>query len=134
MTRPGPILWLRYLVTGGLPEQYGEWVLHDATCRTWWLRHVARFLIQMTPLAVAAALIIPAPLPIRVGVAVVGVVGTAFFALGFVAEGAERRVEKAGYRYGLAAELREQRALATQHATAERNRARRAARMQQRRA
>jgi len=25
-----------------------EWVLNDVTCRTWWLRQVARSLVQLT--------------------------------------------------------------------------------------
>lgn len=130
--RPNPLLWLRYTFTGSLPPSYAGWVLHDASTGTWWLRHVVRFLVQVLPVAVLAVLLVPASWPIKIGVALMGVVGTALFALGYVVEGAERRIEKAGYRYGLATEIRQQRALDNQRATAERNRARREARLAKR--
>src|SRR5438067_135205 len=134
IVRPNPLQWLRYAFTGSLPHRYDDWVLHDASCSTWWLRHVARFLVQMAPFAAIALVIVPASWPIKIGVAAMGVVGTALFALGYVVEGAERRVEKAGFRYGVATEIRQQRALDNQRATAERNRAKRAARLQRRNA
>jgi len=47
--RPNPALWLYYQFTGVLPASYREWVLHDATCRSWFLRVVLRALIQAAP-------------------------------------------------------------------------------------
>lgn len=38
--RPGPLWWIWYAFGGKLPDRYRDWVLHDVTCRTWWLRHV----------------------------------------------------------------------------------------------
>lgn len=49
--RPGPLWWTWYAFGGKLPDRHGEWVLNDVTCRTWWLRHVARSLVQLAPVA-----------------------------------------------------------------------------------
>ena len=40
--RPDPLRWLWYAYGGGLPARFAPWVLHDTTCRTWWLRHLVR--------------------------------------------------------------------------------------------
>ena len=50
------MLWLCYQYGGRLPARYREWVLHDATCRTWFLRVLLRALVQLAP--IVAVLII----------------------------------------------------------------------------
>ena len=50
--RPGPLRWTWYAFGGKLPDRHREWVLNDVTCRTWWLRHIARSLVQLTPVAI----------------------------------------------------------------------------------
>lgn len=50
MRRPNPLLWLYYQYGGRLPARYRDWVLHDGTCRTWFLRVVLRALIQLAPI------------------------------------------------------------------------------------
>lgn len=47
-------------VRGKLPDRHREWVLNDATCRTWWLRHVARSLVQLTPVAILLLVVLGA--------------------------------------------------------------------------
>lgn len=54
--RPGPLRWLGYAVGARLPTEYGPWVLHDLTGRTWFLRHLARTLVQCVPVALFALL------------------------------------------------------------------------------
>lgn len=49
MRRPGPVRWLSYQFGGRLPEEYREWVLHDATCRTWIARVAVRALVRIAP-------------------------------------------------------------------------------------
>lgn len=49
--RPNPLLWLYYQYGGTLPERYRDWVLHDATCRTWVLRVCVRGMLFIAPLA-----------------------------------------------------------------------------------
>lgn len=51
MRRPNPLLWLWYTFGGSLGPRYGQWVLHDTTCRTRWLRQAARAVVQVAPFA-----------------------------------------------------------------------------------
>src|SRR6201986_5411954 len=51
MRRPNPLLWLWYTFGGSLGPCYGQWVLHDTTCRTRWLRQAARAVVQVAPFA-----------------------------------------------------------------------------------
>jgi hypothetical protein len=56
--RPNPPLWLYYQYGGRLPARYRDWVPHDSTCRTWFLRVVLRALIQVAPVMAALVLIL----------------------------------------------------------------------------
>ena len=105
--RPGPLLWLRYAFGGGLPSRYRDWILHDATARTWWLRQLVRSLVTALPVAVVVALLIPGSPAIRVMAAAGGMAVAAVYVLGFVDEAVERRVAKAGFTHGYAKEMRE---------------------------
>ena len=44
--RPGPVRWLWYTFGGRLNPRNREWVVHDVTARSRWLRQVARTLAQ----------------------------------------------------------------------------------------
>ena len=70
LNRPGPLRWFRYAVGGRLPVRYRPWVLHDLTCRTWPLRHLARLPAQLAPVTIVLVLLLPGPLWIRVMAAV----------------------------------------------------------------
>jgi hypothetical protein len=122
--RPNPLQWLRYTVLGTVPPRNHAWVLHDATCSTWLLRHAVRYLVLTAPLIAAVVLFLPAPLPIRLEGAVAAGGSLLIGYMCFTTESLERRVEKAGYRYGTAGELRERRANEAQRAVVARNRAR----------
>jgi hypothetical protein len=55
-TRPDPLRRLWYTFGGGLGSRYREWVLHDVTSPTRWVRQVARAMVQtatMVALAIA---------------------------------------------------------------------------------
>jgi hypothetical protein len=106
--RPDLRHWLWYAFGGGLPPRYRDWVLHDATAPTWWLRQLVRSLVQALPVAVVVALLIPGSPAIRVMAAVGGMAVAAFYVLGFVDEAVERRVAKAGFPRGYAKAVREQ--------------------------
>jgi hypothetical protein len=45
--------------------RHREWVLHDLTCRSWWLRHLARSLVQLVPVVAVLVLLIPGPFWVR---------------------------------------------------------------------
>ncbi|MEB3369953.1 DUF5313 family protein [Saccharopolyspora mangrovi] len=57
MIRPGPLRWVFHQYGGRLPERYRDWVLHDATCRTWVLRVLVRGLLQIAPIGVVLSLV-----------------------------------------------------------------------------
>jgi hypothetical protein len=112
--RPGPLRWLRYAVGGGLPPRYREWVLHDVTARTWWLRQLARALVLALPVGVVVGLLIPGSPGIRVAAVLGGLLVTGIYVVAFIDEAVEHRSVKAGFPYGYAKAVREQREVAEQ--------------------
>jgi hypothetical protein len=108
--RPTPWQWVWYAFGGGLPRELAPWVLADTTAPTWWLRHIARAVVQMLPLVVICLAAVPVPFAYRVSAAVGGLVIGLLFSSAFMTEATEHRVAKAGYPSGTAAELREERA------------------------
>jgi Family of unknown function (DUF5313) len=99
-----------YAYGGALPRDLAPWVLTDTTGRTWWLRHLARAVVQLLPLLVVCLLVVPVPLAYRVTVVVGGLVVGLIFSVAFMTETTEHRVAKAGYPAGTAARRREERA------------------------
>ena len=112
--RPSVRQWLWYSVGGGLPPELSQWVLKDVTGRTWWLRHLARATLQMTPLLLVVLLALPGPLDLRVYTAVLGLF-TGYFYSVFVMWGVtEHRLTKAGFAPGVSEQVREERTVARQ--------------------
>lgn len=109
MKRPDPFRWLAYAYGAKLPARYREWVLHDVTCRTWWLRHLARTVVQLAPLLALLYLVVPGPPWVRLGAITAGALIGLFYGTVYVVEASETRVMKAGYPVGAAAATREAR-------------------------
>ncbi|MGY1600857.1 DUF5313 family protein [Geodermatophilus sp. SYSU D00815] len=107
--RPAPWQWLWYALGGGLPRELSPWVLEDTTTRTWWLRHLARAVVQLSPLVVLCLVAVPVPVGYRLSAAVGGLVLGLLFSVAFMTETTEHRVAKAGYRSGTATRVREER-------------------------
>ncbi|HEY8301168.1 MAG TPA: DUF5313 family protein [Jatrophihabitans sp.] len=128
IVRPGPVQWLRYAYVGSIAPQHRDWVLHDATAKTWVLRHAARYWAIIGPLVVVAMLALPASWQLRVLSCLTAAMSMMVFYLAYSTESVDRRVEKAGHPSGLAAHMRQERAVAAQRATVARYRERRAAR------
>jgi hypothetical protein len=105
--RPGPLRWLWYALGGGLPPRYRDWVLHDVTARTWWLRQIARALMQALPVGIVVGLLIPGSLVIRVLAVLGGVFVAMIYVLAFIDEAVEHRAVKAGFPRGYAKAMRE---------------------------
>lgn len=106
--RPGVLRWLWYALGGRLPERHREWVLHDATCRTWPIRHFVRAFVQTSLVAVPILLLVPGPLWLR-GVSLLLGYGVALqYALYNMQESVEHRVRKAGYPPGTAQAVRDE--------------------------
>jgi hypothetical protein len=109
MRRPNPFRWLWYAVGGRLPGAYRGWVLHDLSCRTWPLRHVARLLTQLAPVAAVLLAVLPGPLWARVMAAVGGSLVGLLYSSAFLYEATERRAAKAGLPPGSLLAAREER-------------------------
>jgi hypothetical protein len=107
--RPGHARWLWYAFGGRLPMAYREWVLYDLTCRTWPLRHLARLLTQLVPVAVVLLVLIPGPLWVRVMGVLAGSLIGLMYSFVFLYEATERRAAKAGYPGGTAQVVRQER-------------------------
>ncbi|GGS31012.1 DUF5313 family protein [Actinokineospora fastidiosa] len=103
--RPNPVQWLWYAVGGRLPDRLREWVLHDVTARTWVLRHAARASVLLAPIAVVC-LLVPGPLPIRLGMVGLAVIIGYYFSFSYLHESAEMRAARHGYPYGTARDIR----------------------------
>lgn len=109
--RPNPVQWLWYAFWGPLPERYSNWVLYDATCSTWILRHLARILaVAVLPVA-AVALFLPAPLQLRLLTALVAGGGAILFTAVWMYEATDYRLSRAGWRWGISEEIRERRSV-----------------------
>ncbi len=106
--RPGPLRWLWYALGGALPPRYREWVLHDVTARTWWVRQIARaLLVQALPVALVVGLLIPGSPVIRLMAVLGGVFVAMIYVVAFLDEAVEHRALKAGYPRGFAKGLRD---------------------------
>ncbi len=102
--RPNPAQWLWYAYGGRLPAHLREWVLHDATCRTWMLRHFSRALAQWAPTLLLVLL--PGPLLLRLSLPLLVLIGSLYVSASYIEETTEHRVAKHGYPLGLAREMR----------------------------
>jgi uncharacterized protein DUF5313 len=123
IVRPAPHRWLWYALGGRLPERNRGWVLHDTTTHSWWLRHIARSLLQMAIPIVLVMLLLPAPWQLRAAAAGGGVFLGMIFSLAYMNETTEHRVVKAGYPAGTAQATRDRTGLARQQQESERKRA-----------
>jgi hypothetical protein len=108
--RPGIALFVRYCYGGRLPERHHSWVLRDVTCRTWVLRHFARWMMVIIPVFALYMALMPTSFGIRVytDIAVCG--GIFMFALVNILIDTDRRAVRAGYSFNLPGEIRATRA------------------------
>jgi hypothetical protein len=86
------------------------WVLDDTTRRTWVLRHLARALVQLTPVVALCLLVPPVDFGVRLTAAGGGMVIGLLFSVAYMTETTEHRAVKAGWPPGTTAERREERA------------------------
>jgi Family of unknown function (DUF5313) len=93
--RPNVLRWLYYAYGGRLPPRYAQWVLHDLTARTWFVRLLARALVECAP----ALLLLffpasPGLLAMMVGIVVFGVL---FYSMAFAWEIRNHRLYQHGF-------------------------------------
>ncbi|HEX2298523.1 MAG TPA: DUF5313 family protein [Pseudonocardiaceae bacterium] len=104
LPRPNILQWVWYAYGGGLPEHLREWVLHDLTCRTWVLRHLARTLTQWVPSLLL--MLLPGPLSLRLSLPVLVLLGALYVSVSYIEETTEHRLAKHGFPLGMAKEMR----------------------------
>jgi hypothetical protein len=56
--RPDPLRWIWHTFGGGLGPRYRQWVLHDLTGPTRWVRQMARAVVQVAPLGALLFLVL----------------------------------------------------------------------------
>jgi hypothetical protein len=98
-------------------------VLHDTTTGTWWLRHIARSLVQVALPIALVILLLPAGWGLRLAAVGGGLALALFYSLAYMPETTENRVVKAGYPAGTATAARERAGLGRQQRESERKRA-----------
>ncbi|MEP6852558.1 MAG: DUF5313 family protein [bacterium] len=107
--RPTVWQWIRYSCGAGLPPSLSQWVLHDTTGPTWWLRHLSRSILQMAPLVAAVILFLPGPIDLRLYTALLGFLTGLMCSVFFMWGITEHRLVKAGFAPGVAEQAREER-------------------------
>ncbi|MCW2494137.1 MAG: uncharacterized protein JWQ77_61 [Jatrophihabitans sp.] len=101
------LLW--YCYGGHLPKTNHSWVLHDVTCRTWVLRHFARWMMVIVPVFCLYLAFMPTSFGTRLytDFAICG--GIFMFALVNILIDTDRRAVRAGYSFNLPGEIRSSR-------------------------
>jgi hypothetical protein len=99
--RPDPVRWIWYTFGGALGPRYREWVLHDATCRTRWVRQVARTLVQVAPLGALLILVLGTGW-ITCTALTGGLVMALIYSAAYIDQSAEHRLSRHGYPRGTA--------------------------------
>ncbi|MCI2418208.1 DUF5313 domain-containing protein [Saccharopolyspora sp. K220] len=110
--RPNPVLWLYYQYGGTLPARYREWVLRDATCKTWVLRVLVRCLIQVAPLGAVLFVglgVLGGSWPIAAGALLLGVLVVVRIVLTSSVDSVDARLVRYGYPPGHGSAVRRQR-------------------------
>lgn len=116
MRRPNPALWLYFQYGGRLPDGYRDWVLHDATCRTWLVRVLLRTVVWLAPvfaILLAAVVLTGGSWPIALGAVLLGVLVSLRITLANASESVDARLVKYGFPPGHASAARRARDAAT---------------------
>ena len=99
--RPDPLRWIWYTFGGALGPRYRQWVLHDLTGPTRWLRQLARAVVQVAPLAAVVLLALGFGWIAWVGVGC-GLVLALIYSAAYFDPAADHRLVKHGYPVGTA--------------------------------
>jgi hypothetical protein len=100
----GRFLW--YCFGGTLPPENHTWVLHDVTCRTWALRHFARWTMVIAPLFLLYLAFMPMPLGTRVYTGITFSLAIYVMSFVFILIDTDRRAVRAGYDHSLPQAMR----------------------------
>ncbi len=100
MRRPNPVWWLYFQYGGRLPDRYREWVLHDATCRTWLVRMLLRTVVWLAPafaILLTVLVLTGGSWPIALGSILLGVLVSLRLAVANAVESVDARLVKYGF-------------------------------------
>jgi hypothetical protein len=101
IVRPDPFHWVLYAFGAGLPERNRGWVLHDVTARTWFLRQLARGIVQLVPVVALLYVLLGVILDFDPAITAMAIAGGAamglFYASAFAWGSTVHRAIKAGY-------------------------------------
>lgn len=109
MRRPNPLLWLYFQFGGRLPARYRDWVLHDATCRTWLVRALVRMTVVLAPFFAVLLIVlvnVSGSWPLALGSILLGVLVSLRLAVANVMESVDIRLTKYGFPPGHASASR----------------------------
>jgi len=107
--RPNPALWVYYQFGGRLPDRHRDWVLHDATSRTWLARVLLRVLVQLAPFFAVLLVVLSGregSWPIALGAILLGVLVSLRITVANAMESVDARLAKYGFPPGHASALR----------------------------
>lgn len=111
MKRPNPVRWLCFQYGLRLPADHRDWVLHDATCRTWLLRVFLRTLVQLAP-AFAVVLFVLLQIggawPVALGALLLGILVSLRLTLANAVESVDGRLMRYGFPPGHGTAVRKQ--------------------------
>jgi fatty acid desaturase len=97
--RPDPLRWIWYTFGGQLGPRYRQWVLHDLTGPTRWVRQLARAFVQVAPLAALLFLVLGFGWITWVAL-IGGLVMALIYSVAYIDQSAEHRLFKQGYPPG----------------------------------
>lgn len=113
VVRPDPLHWVGYAYGAGLPVRHREWVLHDVTARTWFLRQALRAVVQLVPVIILLYVLLDPVLGFGTGIALtavaMGAVIGLFYGTAFAWGSTVHRAMKAGYSEATVEKVRGQR-------------------------
>jgi hypothetical protein len=115
-----------YQYGGTLPGRYREWVLHDATCRTWLLRVFVRGFVMVAPVAAllfAGFLLLGHSWLLAIGSIVLGLLVNLRYSLSYSEDSVNSRLHRHGFPAGYGTTMRAKAYEAAHLAEAERYRA-----------
>ncbi|WP_020496536.1 DUF5313 family protein [Sciscionella marina] len=111
MARPNPAQWIWHAIGGRLPMRYKEWALHDATCRTWWLRYLAGVLLRVSVPALILFFVLASfggPLWLAFLSVLLGLIVSIYYGLTYAPDSIDSRLVRYGYPPRTASTVREQ--------------------------
>jgi len=111
-SRPNIVQWLWYAVGGRLPMRYRQWALMDAVSRTWLLRFAARALVRLTPVVLAAVVVlwlVDAHVGLAAASVALGLIVGVYYSMSYAPERVDQQLAGYGYPPGTAERMRQER-------------------------